>query len=411
MAWIAYANATFTAELVTDRILGASATTIAEQITVEDGVIAALIPPAALGILTTGVRDRALYQVLGPDGGLLAGLPDVPAPPKPSRGTTQLAFYEAEFRGQPVRAVVLHQPLAGVPGGAAASGAEATVIVAVTTKDRDQMIRSLWWQGVQPMAVMLLLIAGLGWFGLDRGLKPLDALRLAVAARSADHLSPVPLGSIPAEVRPLVIAFNDVLQRLDRYIEAQRRFIANAAHQMRTPLTLLKLQTHYGLTDESSSAKAEALTALDRGLDALVRLIGQLLILARAEPRTPTKPDVKPVDMVELVGDVLIAMGPLALDRQIDLGLESSLDETARPRVKASPTLLREMLINLVDNALRYTPAGGMVTVGLAVAASEPATSGEADAQPSGWLAISVSDDGPGIAEAERERVFERFYR
>jgi two-component system sensor histidine kinase TctE len=275
---------------------------------------------------------------------------------------------------------------------------DAVVIVASSTKERDAMTRSLWLQGVRPMGVLLLLVVALGWLGLDRGLRPLNKLRLAVADRSASHLSPLGLDRVPNEVRPLVIAFNDALARVDRYIEAQRRFIANAAHQMRTPLTLLKMQVHYGLTEEGGAAKAEALSALDTGIDALMRLVAQLLILARAEPRTPIRADVKPVDMTALIREVLVQLAPLALDRKIDLGLETTIaDDAPAVLVKASPTLLREMVVNLVDNALRYTGAGGIVTVLTERREAE--------------LRLAVQDNGPGIVPEERDLVFERFYR
>jgi two-component system, OmpR family, sensor histidine kinase TctE len=397
MAWLTHANASLTAGLVTDRLLLASAQTIAGEINVQDGVISALIPPSALGIFNSGAGDRVIYKVLDPSGDLIAGLPDVPLPSQKVAALASIGF-DAIFRGQPYRFAAVAQPLAGVPKTSGDYGGDALIVVGSTTRERDALAASLWLQGVQPMAVMLVLVAALGWLGLVRGLKPLDQLRRAVADRSGDHLSPLPLEGMPTEVRPLVLALNDALARLDRYIDAQRRFIANAAHQMRTPLTVLKMQTHYGLTGEGDGTRAEALTALDRGIDALMRLVGQLLILARAEPRTPTKPDVKPADMGALVGEALVSLGPLALDRDIDLSFDNALEDAEPPaRVKASPTLLREMVVNLVDNALRYTPKGGTVAVSLD--------------RSSDSVRLRVQDSGPGIPAEERTRVFERFYR
>jgi two-component system sensor histidine kinase TctE len=396
LAWLAYANAGLTAGLVTDRILSASAQIIAEQIRVEDGAMLAPIPPAALSIFATGAGDRVVYRVMEPDGDLVAGMPDVPLPPRKVTSLTPI-HYDAVFQSEPYRAVAIAQPVAGWHDPASHPGNEAVVIIASSTHERDALTRSLWLQGVRPMVVLLVLVAGLGWFGLDRGLRPLNRLRQGAAERSASHLSPLELGGIPSEVRPLVIAFNDALSRLDRYIEAQRRFVANAAHQMRTPLTLLKMQVHFGLTEEQGDAKAEALSALDHGIDALMRLVGQLLILARAEPRTPIRTDVKPVDMTALVSDVLAQLAPLALDRGIDLGFETSFADGSPVLVKASPTLLREMVVNLVDNALRYTGSGGIVTI--------------LTERRGGDFRLAVQDNGPGIAAAERELVFERFYR
>jgi len=402
MGWIAYSNAALTASAVTDRILSASARAIAEQVQVEDGEASALIPPSALGIFATGAGDRVVYKVLDPTDDLIAGIPDVPVPQRRPTADTPVHF-EAEFRGQPFRAVAIIQPVAGFTDPRDKSG-EVMVIVAATERDESAMRRSLWLQGIQPMGVMLLLVAALGWFGLDRGLRPLDRIRHDLANRSENDLSPLDLAGLPAEVHPLVTAFNAALARVERYIAAQRRFVANAAHQLHTPLTLLKMQTHYGLTDETAQAKSEALVALDNGLSQLSRLINQLLTLARAEPRTPTKPDVRPADLAALTAEALAALAPLALGKHIDLSFEADpSDLDPPPFVAASPTLLREMVANLVENSLRYTPAGGSVTVTLARAtpvAAEPRD-----------VVLRVVDTGPGIAAEERGRVFERFYR
>jgi two-component system sensor histidine kinase TctE len=402
MGWIAYSNAALTASAVTDRILSASARAIAEQVQVEDGEASALIPPSALGIFATGAGDRVVYKVLDPTDDLIAGIPDVPVPQRRPTADTPVHF-EAEFRGQPFRGVAIIQPVAGFTDPRDKSG-EVTVIVAATERDESAMTRSLWLEGIQPMGVMLLLVAALGWFGLDRGLRPLDRIRHDLANRSENDLSPLDLGGLPTEVHPLVTAFNAALARVDSYIAAQRRFVANAAHQLHTPLTLLKMQTHYGLTDETTQAKSEALVALDKGLSQLSRLINQLLTLARAEPRTPTKPDVRPADLAALTAEALAALAPLALGKRIDLSFEADpSDLDPPPFVAASPTLLREMVANLVENSLRYTPAGGSVTVALTrqkPVASEPME-----------VVLRVVDTGPGIAAEERARVFERFYR
>ncbi|MDR3376089.1 MAG: sensor histidine kinase N-terminal domain-containing protein [Ancalomicrobiaceae bacterium] len=402
MAWIAYSNAALTAAAVTDRILAASAQTIAEQVKVENGEATALIPPSALGIFATGAGDRVVYKVLDPTDDLIAGIADVPVPARrPSVATP--VYFEAAFRGQPFRGIAMIQPVVGFTDPRDASG-EVTVIVAATEHDEAAMTRSLWLQGIQPIGILLVLVAGLGWFGLNRGLKPLDRIRRDLADRSETDLSPLSVAGLPSEVHPLVTAFNGALGRIESYIAAQRRFVANAAHQLHTPLTLLKMQTHYGLTEETVAAKDEALSALDSGLGQLSRLINQLLTLARAEPHTPTKPDVKPADIVALAMEALANLAPLALDKAIDLSFERDPREHSGPLlVAASPTLLREMVANLVDNALCYTPVGGRVAVLLGRQDASGASPAEA--------VIRVVDTGPGIPPDERERVFERFYR
>ncbi|MDR3494961.1 MAG: sensor histidine kinase [Ancalomicrobiaceae bacterium] len=408
MAFIAYSNAALTAAAVTDRILSASAQTIAEQVKVENGEATALIPPSALGIFATGAGDRVVYKVLDPTGDLVAGIPDVPVP---SRHPTVAApvYFEADFRGQPFRGIAMIQPVVGFTDPRDRSG-EVTVIVAATKHDQLAMTRSLWLQGIQPIAVLMVLVAGLGWFGLDRGLRPLDRIRRDLAARSENDLSPLSVAGLPTEVHPLVTAFDGALGRIERSIAAQRRFVANAAHQLHTPLTLLKMQTHYGLTSDDAAAKDEALAALDSGLGQLSRLLNQLLTLARAEPRTPTKPDVKPADIAALATEALANLAAVALDKRIDLSFEDLSSRPAGPEargepmlVAASPTLLREMIANLVENALRYTPEGGRVAVMLERAATTEGTAAEA--------VIRITDTGPGIPAGERDKVFERFYR
>lgn len=414
LAWIAYSNAHLTAAAVTDRILSASAQTIAEQVTVENGEASALIPPAALGIFATGAGDRVVYKVLDPSGDLIAGIPDVPQPRRRPSVTTPV-YFEADFRGQPYRAVAMVQLVAGFTDPRDRSG-EVTVIVAATQRDEMAMTRALWLQGIQPMAVLLCLVAGLGWIGLKRGLRPLDRIRHELANRSETDLSPLRLEGLPSEVHPLVVAFDAALARIERYIATQRRFVANAAHQLHTPLTLLKMQTHYGLHEDDAQAKTEALRALDDGLARLSRLINQLLTLARAEPHTPPKPDVKPAHIVALTEEALAALAPLALDNRIDLSLDidTDIENAPPPLVAASPTLIREMVANLVENALRYTPAGGAVTVSIrheprpaAVTTASTGTSTVAGDD----IVVRVTDTGPGIPPAEREHVFERFYR
>jgi two-component system, OmpR family, sensor histidine kinase TctE len=402
MAWIAYSNASLTAASVTDRILSASAQTIGEQVRVENGEVSALIPPSALGIFATGAGDRVVYKVLDPSGRLIAGIPDVPVPAQRPRVNAPV-YFEAPFRGQTYRGIAMIQQVFGFTDPADRSG-QVMVIVAATQREQAATTRALWLQGIQPMGILLLLVAGLGWFGLHQGLRPLDRIRQELANRSESDLSPLSLTGLPSEVHPLVVAFNAALGRIDRYIAAQRRFVANAAHQLHTPLTLLKMQTHYGMTDDSLQAKDEALAALDSGLGQLGRLLNQLLTLARAEPHTPTKPDVKPADIAALARDALATLAPLALDKRIDLGFEPDDAALARPPlVAASPTLLREMITNLVENSLRYTQEGGQVTVALA------RLNGGEPGRPE--IEVSVRDNGPGIPAAERDRVFERFYR
>jgi two-component system sensor histidine kinase TctE len=254
------------------------------------------------------------------------------------------------------------------------------------------MVRRLWF-GAFAQQLALVAIAGLFvLLGLHRGLAPLIRLRDAVRSPRRSDLDPVEVPGAQNEIRPLIDALNAYMERVRAQMAAQRRFIANAAHQLRTPLALLSTQASYALRETVPDARQEALVALQASSGKLARLAEQLLTLSRAEPGS-RRPRADRIDMTEAARHVLETQAPAAIARNIDLGLE----ETGPVPVIGDGTMLREMIVNLVDNALRYSSAGGSVTVRLA------AVDGEA--------VLTVADDGPGIPPDERAHVFERFYR
>jgi two-component system sensor histidine kinase TctE len=383
---IAYRDARVTAGLVTDNTLLASAHSIAEQVRATDGAIEAIIPPAALGMFASSSRDLVYFEVRSADGELLAGFPDMPPPPEPVPELQPL-YFDAVLRGNPIRAVALRQL---VP--APQTEYWARVSVGVTLRARETMVADLWQQGFLQQLLLLLVAAALAWLGLNRGLQPLLRLREAVASRARHEFTPFAVASVQSEVQPLVAALNQYMERLQRQIAARRRFIANAAHQLRTPLALLRTQADFALRSPTPEEKDEALGAILAGTRQMARLTTQLLTLSRAE--AATVPRRERVEIAALAARVLEEHAGLALARRIDLGFE---EKGAGAVVGGDPAMLRELLANLVDNALRYTPAGGRVTV-----------RARADGK---HCVIEVEDDGPGIPEAERERAFERFYR
>ena len=199
------------------------------------------------------------------------------------------------------------------------------------------MEATLWTSAFWQQAVLLALAASLIWLGLDRGLAPLLRLRDAVLSRRPDDLTPFPANSVQSEIRPLVLALNDFMQRLEQKIARERRFLANAAHQLRTPLAVLKTQIGYGLREPDPASKDETLRAVDAGIDALSRLTNQLLVLARMEP-DDSSAIVGPVDLVALTSAVLGEMVPRALDRGAGSRLRGSDSEAS---VASNATLLR----------------------------------------------------------------------
>lgn len=381
--YLSYRSADATADLVTDRTLLASARVIAEATHVDgSGTVQIDIPPAALEMFDTGYGDRVFYQVVTAWGNLIAGFPDLPRPKRDVNGE------DMTFRTDGVRVLMLSHPVVGLDQDSTIS-----VTVAVTHNSQYAMRRRLWLSDFTKQLALVLLAGLVTIIGLQRGLAPVLRLRDAVRARGRERLDPLQPDMVQNELRPLVHALNDHMERVQNQMAAQRRFVSNAAHQLRTPLALISTQASVAARETDSSRRDEALTALRSSTRQVTRLASQLLTLSRAEPGS-RRPRNDTIELTETARRVLETLAEEALRRNIDLGLEA--DETP-VRIEGDGTMLREMLVNLVDNALRYTPPGGRVTVGI----------GREDDIALLW----VEDNGPGIPEAERAQVFERFYR
>jgi two-component system sensor histidine kinase TctE len=386
--WTTYLAAIAAASLITDRTLLASARVIAEQIKDHDGVIEALIPPSALEIFVSDEPERVVYRVTLPSGELIAGYPDTITPPHHLDGLAPL-YFASSFRGQEVRAVAILQPIISPE-----TTTNVQVTVAETLLGRDRLAGDLWRKSLRDQLLLVSIASVLVLIGLNRGLAPLLRLRDEVQKREASALEPFALDSVQSELQPLVGAINDAFLRVRTLVATQRRFIANAAHQLRTPLALLKTQALVGLREDDARSKNEALIGIDRSVDGLTRLVNQLLALARAEQgsRALLK---NLLDFRVVVRETLERLAGQAVARNIDLGFDDS--GATSTHVIGHAALLQELVFNLVDNALRYAPQGATVNVSLHETAGE--------------LCLCVEDDGPGIVESERQKVFERFYR
>jgi two-component system, OmpR family, sensor kinase len=257
---------------------------------------------------------------------------------------------------------------------------------------REQRAAELALQTLKPFALLLPLLALLIWFAVGRALEPLGRLTTLVKARRVNAVDALPESGLPEEVRPLVQALNELLGRLSATLERERAFVADAAHELRTPLTALHLQMAMLSRASGESERTAAMATLSAGVQRAIRLVEQLLALARQEPRIGVPH--APVRLDDLAREVVGELVPLADAGSIDLGVAAAQPATVEGDADALRTLLR----NLVDNAVRYTPAGGRVDVAVEAASA-------------GGAVLTVTDDGPGIPADERARVFDRFYR
>jgi two-component system OmpR family sensor kinase len=255
---------------------------------------------------------------------------------------------------------------------------------------RQERAVNLALETLTPLALMLPVLGAAIWLIVGTQLKPLDRVAQSVRARKPDALEPLPETGLPNEVRPLVVALNDLLARLRVAIEAQEAFVADAAHELRTPLTAIRLQLQLAEQADDEQEKASAFAQLRGGIDRAVRLVEQMLALARHES-APAASEL--VGLEALAREVVADLAPLADARGQDFGIADS----APADVRGDPHALRMLLRNLADNAIRYTPAGGRVDVSIGREGGAPF--------------LRVSDSGPGIPAEDRERVFGRFFR
>ena len=360
------------------------------------------LPQPASELLRADDADNVYFQVMGAHGEFLAGERELPAPPAPGLSEDDAALSDmpqlrdAEFRGLPVRVAYLWVPIAGAPQPALVQVAE--------TREKRSVLATEIIKGVMlPQFAILPLAVLLVWLALVRGIRPLSELESRIRARRPDDLSPLDDHAVPQEVAPLVASVNDLLTRLKDSIATQKRFLADAAHQLKTPLAGLRMQAE--LAQREGASEEELKQSLQQIGLASVRAthtVNQLLALARAEGGSAALAH-EPCDLAALTIEVVRQAVPTALEHGTDLGYEGP--EPGAPHLvrMGNPVLLKEMLRNLVENALHYarTPGTGAAVVTVRLRANPPG----------GGLALEVEDNGPGVPAAERELVFQPFYR
>ncbi|XQM30818.1 sensor histidine kinase N-terminal domain-containing protein [Burkholderia gladioli] len=400
-----------------DRALETDAYVLARQITPVNGVAELVLPKATLDLLRADNVNSVYYQVLGTRGELVAGEADLPLPRDDDRPPPGVVLFRDDLlRGNDIRVAYTTVALGG------SSGSQPVLVQVGETLDKRNALANDIIKGViLPQFVILPLAIVLVWFGLSRGLAPLTALQAHIRNRRPDDLSPVDPQRAPPEIEPLVTSFNDLLGRLEQNIALQKRFIADAAHQMKTPLAGLRTQAEFALRHEVPDEVARSLEQIATSSGQAARLVTQLLALARAENRASGL-SFEPVDLAALARVTVRDWVQAAFARRMDLGYEGPDDQDVQapaPIIDGHAVMLREMLGNLIDNAIRYTPEGGRITVrlhvepgvrldatGAVVRAFDNAGAGQA-----GVAHIEVEDTGPGIPAHERGRVLERFYR
>ena len=348
-------------------------------------------PRSLPGVAADDEGDDLLVQIWGPDGVQLFRSPRSALPQSGVLGFSDVVVQGTAYRVYTVQTAVQ------------------TVQIAQDVSARNARARAIAARAVLPVVLMAPLLMLVVWWVVSRSLAPVERARRQVAGRAADDLSPLTVAGLPDEVRPLVQELNGLFARVASAFEAQQQFVANAAHELRSPLAALKLQAQALRTHSSDSTGANgadansadpaardvAVTRLNQGIDRAIRLVEQLLALARAEDAA--QPDRKAsIDLQEVVrlavGDLL----PNAQAAGIDLGLAPGA-ATGPVLVRGDAQDLRMLLRNLIDNAVKYSPSPGQVDVDLRLEG--------------GAAVLAVEDSGPGIAPAERDRVFDRFYR
>lgn len=363
-----------------DQVLRETALAIAAHVRNEHGRITVDLPSQAISVLRSDRHDRIYYAVRGPHGELIGGEPDLP-----TGGLEQTlpAYADAIYRGRAIRST-RYTTLAG--------DAAVTVVVAETLHKRESASKHILTSIVLSDVLQLIGTLLLVWFGVRYGVRPLRSLSAQITRRSARELAPLDQAAVPSEVRPLVQALNSLFKTVRVSALSQQQFLASAAHQLRTPLTGIIAQLELLARDPDATAVRDQLIALREGTRRLAHTANQLLALARAEPSANLADDFRQVDLGVLVAETVAQHLDRSLLAHIDLGAEAEA-----VCVHGSDWLLRELLANLVDNALHYTPEGGCVTVRCGSSAE--------------GAFLEVEDDGPGIPATDRAHVHERFYR
>lgn len=383
---VEYSLAYGVANTAYDRELKDSVVIIARQLMYEQGEVALRNRDIVANMLIEDEITDTVFQLRGVANEVVDGegaLPGVDF--QPDLRPEQVYFRNDRLRNQDVRVAYMFAQVRGLN--------DAVLVQVAETDEKRALLASSIIGGVLAAQFLLLPLAlVLVWFGLSKGIAPLEEMRGTIRNRRSQDLSPIDPADAPEEIRPFIHSINDLMERLDQSMKAQQRFVADAAHQMRTPLAGLKTQAELALRQRDLQGIEHTMRQIASGADRASRLISQLLLLARAEGENASP--MQRVDLHELLRTVTGEWAPQALAKNIDLGFEAGEEPAA---IHGNALLLQELFNNLLDNAIRYTPDGGKVTLAIRDGAD--------------FVLVDVRDSGIGIDPAEHQLVFDRFYR
>jgi len=381
-----------------DRALEYNVQALAQLVTISDKRAQFNLPLPARELLRANDSDTVYYQVLGTRGEYLSGERELPLPPKEAVGEPG----EVRIRGDMVHGDEVKVAYTWVKLPLA--GAQPALVQVAETLEKRSLLATEIVKGVMlPQFAILPLAVLLVWVALVQAIKPLHQLEERIRARKPDDLSPIEAQAVPLEVAPLVHSVNDLLLRLKDSIATQKRFLADAAHQLKTPLAGLRMQAELAQREGASAQELkQSLRQIGRASIRATHSVNQLLALARAESSGQAMPR-QVCDLAELTMAVVRDCVPRAIEKQIDLGYEGTQPGTEAGQLAGNPTLIKELIRNLVDNAINYTPSSpshpGVITARVLT-------------DPFGkTLMLQVEDSGPGVPEVERELIFQPFYR
>lgn len=375
-----------------DKSLYRIALSLADQVNVENDEILVNLPEIAKDLVEFDEDDDVYFRIIGPKGDLVSTHTSLPLPANFPKSDEHL-YYQNTIKGNALQVIVFALPL----------DEEYTqpiyVMVGETLKKRKKIAQEILLSMLLPQLLIGLLVSGLIFMGIKRGLKPLDQLKNDLSKRDINDLSPVNSGTAPAELQPLLRAFNEMLAKVSNNIGRQQRFIADASHQLKTPLAGLKTQAELAIREKDPAKINHALSQINQASGNLSHLVSQLLALTKAEPDNGEFLSFDTLDLNALARKVTADWVTKALQNNIDLGFETAL-KTAP--IQGNAVLLAELMNNLIDNAILYTPAGGNITTGVKQKITK---------QENKQFTFYVQDNGSGISEENISKIFERFYR